>query len=140
MAKSAGAAAGMSCHPVTDEEGGNGRADTFRFDGAKAGRAGADGIDFSEGDQIRFADFAPGTFGHVPGGNDLAVSADGGSVVIDSLRDLQELDWMSPALKVVDLGWWGVRISIDQPGQDKLVITLDQMAEDFNPFYDDQWF
>ena len=74
------------------------------------------------------------------GGNDLAVSADGSSVVIDSLLDLQELDWMSPALKVRDLGWWGVQISINQPGHDKVVITLDHMAEDFNPYYDTQLF
>lgn len=128
------------CGADKSDEGGNGHSDIFRFDGQTASRSRVGGLDFSEGDEIRLVDFPRGTFNHVPGGNDLEVSADGSSVVIDSLTDLQELDTLSPALRVRDLGDSGIQITINQPGHDKLVLTFDHMAQDFNPYYDNQWF
>ena len=68
------------------------------------------------------------------------MAADGGFAVIDSLIDLQELDTLSSKVKVRDLGDFGIEITINQLGHAKLVITLDHMAQDYNPYYDNHLF
>lgn len=119
-----------------DDEGGNGHSDAFRIDGAKNGNIKISGVDFSEGDQIRLIHFQTDTFDFVRGGNKLAVSDHGSFAAINSLTDLQELDASSTHLKIRDLGDSGIQITISETGNDKHVITLDHMAQDFNPFYD----
>lgn len=131
---------GSRCAVDDSDEGGNGLRDVFRFDGATAGAARVGGLDFSEGDTLRLTGFAPGTFAGVPGGNPLEVGADGGQVVIDSLTDLQELDYLSPNVRVRDLGDSGIKLIVTQDDGTRLAITLDHMAQDFNPYYDDLHF
>ena len=73
---------------------GNGKADTFRFDGSKIdGRETATykNVDFSEGDKIILTKFEKGTFAHYAGDNPVGINAAKSQVVINSIVDLQEI-------------------------------------------------
>jgi hypothetical protein len=112
--------------------GGNGRAETFRFDGDKVrGTDTVDGFDFGDNDTLVLIDYGRGTFAGQGGGNKLDVSSDGSFVRINSVADLEELAANSAGIDLRAGANDALVLDISQNGGADHSIQIAGLADDF---------
>lgn len=124
--------------PVTPApNSGDGDADVFRFLGDKMRGHTYEtvkALDFSDGDIITLGKYQRGTFEDVGGGNVLNANKEGTYVKIDSLTDIQELDFASKAITTTIKGD-ALVINIAQ-SKGVQHITLEGLGEEYRDSFD----
>lgn len=146
----AGSSGGGSSKPVApvapvvpDEDGGNGKADNFRFKGPVDGKESVtfSNVHFGEGDRILLQGFDKGTFLDFAGGsgNKVVNNADKSYVRIDSLTDIQEIVTASKNLSV---SYQKNDLLVLKIAQDDgtLSISLPGLADDYKSTFDHSLF